>query len=139
MARRRHLFNFRAVGAIIVLVFAALKLPAGTTAATLPPIIVSPAAATTTASTTTQISLLGLAADSVRSISVSGSVSGHHRENGQRYRSLPGESFISTSSFAAGETVTVAIGVPVVGALQVTYSFTVARHRETTPIGACAI
>ncbi|HEY5274408.1 MAG TPA: arylsulfotransferase family protein [Acidimicrobiales bacterium] len=122
-------------GLVAVLLAATLVTEVGTWsgAADTEPIVVSPAAGTTTASTSTQISLLGTAAKSVTSIVVTGSASGSHTGTLRRYASEPGESFLPTRPFQAGETVTVQVGVPLVGAPSGTYKFVVAQRVTVTP------
>jgi hypothetical protein len=97
------------------------------------PVIVSPAAGSMTASPTTQISLLGAAASSIHSIRVSGSRSGVHRGTFRSFVAARGKSFLPSQPFQPGETVTVSLGVPVVGAASGSYSFVVARRVRVTP------
>jgi hypothetical protein len=70
-------------------------------------VIVSPLPGSVAALPGTQISFLGASAGSLRSISVVGSVSGRHRGRLRSYAAATGASFLPSTPFSPGETVTV--------------------------------
>jgi Arylsulfotransferase (ASST) len=69
-----------------------------------------------------------VAALGLKTIVVTGSVTGPHAGRMRRYASAPGESFLMSEPFQAGETVTVQVGLPVAGSPSGTYAFTVAQQ-----------
>jgi outer membrane protein assembly factor BamB len=89
---------------IALLIFGALALPAGASAASA---TISPLPGSTTAMPATQISFLGPAASTLGSISVVGSQSGRHAGRLRAYSSMRGASFVPSKPFFPGEHVTV--------------------------------
>ena len=96
--------------------------PAASAAA---PVAISPAPGTPDASPATQISILGVAAQKIESVSVTGSVSGAHPGRLASYRGAQGASFILSQPLTQGESV--AAVVRIAGMAPITDSFTVAR------------
>ncbi len=86
---------------------------------------ISPAPGTPDASPATQVSILGTPAASIRSVTVTGSVTGHHAGRLRVYRSAPGASFLPARGFAQGERVRIRIVIR--GRRPIGESFTVAH------------
>ncbi|HET9105339.1 MAG TPA: arylsulfotransferase family protein [Solirubrobacteraceae bacterium] len=86
---------------------------------------ISPAPGTPDASPDTQISVLGVPARSVRSVTVIGSASGRHTGRLRAYASAPGASYLLDRSLAPGESVRLRVVVAGRGAIN--ERFTVAH------------
>ena len=89
-------------------------------------VTVSPAPGSRTADPATQLSFLGQPASQLGTIQVDGSDSGVHTGRLEAYSTGNGASFVPTTPFVAGETVTVHTSLPIAGARSGTYSFVVA-------------
>jgi hypothetical protein len=96
------------------------------------PITVSPAPGTPDASPATQISILGVAPERIRSARVSGSLSGLHRGAFHSYSGRRGASFVLRRPLDEGEHVSVLLGIA--GHSPIRFSFGVARLAPTPPI-----
>jgi hypothetical protein len=90
-----------------------------------PPLAISPAPGTPDASPSTQISILGVARDRIRSVSVTGSASGLHPGALRAYSAKRGASFVPRRPLDQGERVSVLVRID--GRTPVAFSFTVAR------------
>ena len=123
-----------ALGGLAVLVVLMLLAAPARTA---PPIALSPLNGTPDASPQTQISFLGVPANEIAHVSVTGSRSGRHSGTLKSYVSAPGASFVPTHPFRQGERVTASAVVGPAGhAARVSTTFTVARlaaYRATRP------
>jgi hypothetical protein len=112
------------LGALALALATTMTLAAGAQAA----VALSPLNGTPDASPETQISFLGVPANEISHVSVTGSHSGAHSGKLESYASSPGASFLPTRPFTQGENVTVSA---VVGAAhhteRVATSFTIAR------------
>jgi Arylsulfotransferase (ASST) len=95
-------------------------------------VIVSPAAGTPDASPRTQISVLGVMPDRIRSIQVRGSASGLVVGAVHAYSDRRGASYVLRRSLKGGEGVTVTLRLA--GRAPLRWSFTVARLAATPPI-----
>jgi hypothetical protein len=89
-------------------------------------LIVSPQAGTPAASARTQVSLLGVAAEAIGSVTVTGSKTGAHPGHLAPYAAVQGASFLPDKRFASGERVSVV--VQVAGAAPLRWSFRIARR-----------
>lgn len=98
-----------------------------------PPVYVFPAPGSHFASPTAQIVFRGLPVDRLGTITVTGSVSGVHAGTVQGDSDGDGGSFIPSSPFAAGETVTVSSSLNLEGSHNGTYQFQVARPAPPLP------
>src|SRR5262245_56138993 len=92
---------------------------------------VSPAPGTPDASPQTQISILGVAPKSIRSVRVAGATSGAHRGHLRFYSGGRGASFLLSQPLTQGERVTVDLRVR--GRAPKRWSFTVARLGAAQP------
>ena len=101
-------------------------------AATSPAPTISPAAGTPDASPQTQISILGVAPRTIKSVQAVGSKTGAHAGRLRSYSDLSGASFVPAQPFAAGERVSVTIRVT--GRSPVALSFTVATPASAPPV-----
>src|SRR5579875_875727 len=101
----------------------ALLVPAAARAAT---VAVFPSPGDRVATPTTQITIRGVPTSAFGTITVTGSRSGAHTGTIRADSDGQGGSFIPTTPFAVGETVTVATGLDVAGASGGTWHFTVA-------------
>jgi hypothetical protein len=103
-------------------------------------VAVYPTAGSKVASPQTQISLRGVAAGTIGTVSVTGSRSGPHPGTLRADSDGDGASFYPTQPFTPGEQVTVTTSLDVVGGQSGRYSFTVSRptafpatqHNEAT-------
>jgi hypothetical protein len=96
---------------------------------------VSPMPGSGTANPATQISFLGAPAGQVRSVSVSGSVSGSHAGQLRAYSQGDGASFIPAKAFTAGEKVTVRAVIGSGKGRAVSFAFHVDTPYPTSKIG----
>jgi hypothetical protein len=89
---------------------------------------VYPRPETHTASTTTQVNVRGVDSTSITSaqVGIVGSTSGHHTGRWVADSDGHGASFYPSTPFAAGEQVTVTIGVPICGAKHGKLTFSIA-------------
>ena len=89
---------------------------------------VYPSPGTHTASTTTQVSIRSVASSSMMSaqVGIVGSKSGHHSGRWIADSDGDGASFYPNAPFAAGEAVTVTVGVPICGATHAQTTFSIA-------------
>ncbi len=94
--------------------------------------MISPEPGTLDASPRTQISILGAAPGTIRSVTVRGSASGTHAGALRSYSANRGASFVPAKPLAQGERV--AVRVRVAGHGPIRFSFTVARFAPTPPI-----
>src|SRR5262245_44660095 len=101
---------------------AALGAPAAARAAD---VAISPANGTLDASPQTQISILGAAPRSIRSVSVTGSSTGAHDGKLHAYSHRRGASFVPAQQFEQGERVTAVVKIK--GRKPARFSFTIAR------------
>jgi len=120
--RRRHLIAGLAVTALIA--------PSGAVASS-GRLTISPQPNTPDASPATQISILGVARQSIRSVGVSGQASGPHSGNLRSYSHHRGASFVLDHPLAQGEPVSVEIRIK--GRKPIRYSFTVATLGAKLP------
>jgi hypothetical protein len=90
----------------------------------LPPVTISPLSGTQDASPNTQISILGLPATTIRSVMVTGSISGNHSGQLVPYAARQGASFVLDQPLTQGEQVTATVSIA--GSAPVTSLFTVA-------------
>jgi hypothetical protein len=90
-------------------------------------VVVSPAPGSRTASAGTQLSFLGASARRLRPISVTGSRSGSHGGRLRNYSGGGGASFLPSTPFVPGETVTVHVPLRIVGAASGTFRFVVGQ------------
>jgi Arylsulfotransferase (ASST) len=93
---------------------------------------ISPLPGTPDANPDTQISILGPAARTIRSVSVIGSVSGAHRGRLESYAGVPGASFVLDHPLTQGEHVRVTVQIK--GRKATRLSFTVARLGAVQPV-----
>jgi hypothetical protein len=105
------------------LAIAALAAPAGASASN-GRLTISPQANTPDASPATQISILGVARNQIRSVGVTGQASGQHSGRLRSYSANRGASFLLDQPLAQGETASVEIRIK--GRKPIRYSFTVA-------------
>jgi Arylsulfotransferase (ASST) len=103
------------------LAIAALAAPAGAHASSL---TISPQPGTPDASPQTQISILGVPRPQIRSVQVTGQVSGPHSGSLRSYSGHRGASFLPDQALTQGEAVSVEIRIK--GRKPIRYSFTVA-------------
>ncbi len=94
-------------------------------------VTVSPEPGSQTADPHTQVSFLGRPASQLGAITVTGSVSGVHAGTLEAYSTGNGASFLPTTPFTPGETVTVATSLPIAGGTNGDFTFTVA---QTVPL-----
>jgi hypothetical protein len=94
------------------------------------PVSVSPVASAEAAAPRTQISLRGRSLRQLGRIEVSGSKTGRHAGRLRPHADGDGASFLPVEPFAAGETVTVRTGLPILGARAGDFRFTVARPAQ---------
>lgn len=113
--RRRYL--------IAGLAIAMLAAPAGASASSTK-LTISPQPDTPDASPQTQISILGVARQAIRSVSVTGQTSGSHSGHLSSYSGHRGASFVLDQQLTQGESVSVAIRIK--GRKPIRYPFTVA-------------
>jgi hypothetical protein len=92
---------------------------------------ISPQPATVDASPATEISVLGVAPDRIRSVRATGALSGRHRGRLRPYSGQRGASFVPRTPFTQGERVDVAIRIR--GLPMRRYSFRVAHLGATQP------
>jgi hypothetical protein len=111
------------------LVFTALVAPA---AASTGGLAISPQPGTPDASPQTQISILGVRPGLIRSVSVTGSVSGAHVGRLRPYSGGRGASFVPAKAFSQGERVRVTVRIE--GKAATRFSFTVARLGAAQPV-----
>jgi Arylsulfotransferase (ASST) len=104
----------------------------GTALARSPALRISPQPGTLDASPRTQLSILGAAPRQIRSVKVSGSLSGAHGGALRAYSANRGASFVLGKPLAQGEQV--AVRIRVAGHSPIGFSFTVARLAPTPPI-----
>ena len=102
------------------------------TAHSTPRLTISPEPGTPDASPATQISILGPAPRKIRSVSVTGSLSGAHAGALRAYSGGRGASFVLDEPLTQGELV--AVGIRIAGRKPVRFSFTVARLAPTPPV-----
>jgi len=95
-------------------------------------IAVSPAPGTPDASPQTQISVLGVAPGRIRSVSVSGALSGAHAGRLRNYSGARGASFLLRSPLEQGERVRVVVRIR--GHAPLRHSFAVARFGAPQPL-----
>ncbi len=110
------------------LAIAALAAPAGAHASSL---AISPQPSTPDASPQTQISILGVPRQQIRSVQVTGQVSGPHSGRLRSYSGHRGASFLPDQALTQGETVSVEIRIK--GRKPIRYSFTVATLGPKLP------
>ena len=115
-----------------VLAAASAATAASAAAKSSPPLAISPAPGTPDASPSTQISILGVAPARIRSVSVTGSVSGLHSGALRAYSARRGASFVPSRPLDQGEQVSVLVRID--GRAPVAFSFTVARLGPTPPV-----
>ena len=96
------------------------------------PLTISPAPGTPDASPATQISILGVAPDRIRSVRVSGSSSGSHGGAFHAYSGRRGASFVLRRPLVQGEQVSVTVRIE--GRAPLAWTFTVARLATTPPV-----
>ena len=96
------------------------------------PVAISPASGTPDASPTTQISVLGIAPDQLRSARVDGTVSGLHRGAFHPYSGRRGASFVLRRPLEGGEHVSVVVRFAHRNPRR--FSFTVARLATVPPV-----
>jgi hypothetical protein len=118
--RRRYL-----VGGLLML---ALALPVGASA---DPLTISPQPGTPDASPDTQISILGVTRQAIRSVQVTGQASGAHAGHLRSYSGHRGASFVLDQPLAQSESVSVEIWVK--GRKPIRFSFTVAHLGAKLP------
>ncbi|HET8672695.1 MAG TPA: arylsulfotransferase family protein [Thermoleophilaceae bacterium] len=111
---------------------AAAPLAAACTPALAAQVAVSPGPGTPDASPQTQISILGAPSKRIRSLSVTGALSGAHSGRLRAYSGRRGASFLLRSPLAQGERVTVVIRIR--GRAPLRYSFSVARSGAAQPL-----
>jgi hypothetical protein len=104
----------------------------GASAARAADVAISPAPGTPDASPQTQISILGVAPKSIRSVSVTGSTSGAHQGRLRAYSRRRGASFVPTQPFTQGERVRAVVQIR--GRAPRRFSFTIARLGPTQPV-----
>jgi hypothetical protein len=92
---------------------------------------ISPAPNTPDASPQTQISILGVAPGRIKSVQVTGQMSGMHAGRLQPYSGKRGASFVLAQSLTQGESV--AVVVRLAGRAPIRFSFTVAHLAPTPP------
>ena len=95
---------------------------------------VSPAPGSTYAESGTEISFIGLHSRDVAGIAVTGSKTGRHTGRYVSYSTGAGASFLPAKPFAVGERVTVAAPFRIAGTSGKTFSFTIAKPTNTTPV-----
>src|ERR1700761_2679497 len=122
-----------AAGAALMLAGAALG-ATGVARAAAAPVDVFPIPGGHVAAPSTQITFRGIPASQLGTISVTGSKSGSHPGRVLADSDGDGASFIPTTPFKAGETVTVHTGLDIVGGSAGTYSFTVATPAGRIPL-----
>jgi hypothetical protein len=93
-----------------------------------PPVSVYPSHSTLAASPETHITVRGAAADELDDVEITGSRSGHHTGRWESHPDGEGAVFIPERAFAAGERVTVDVGMRVAGAQEDGSAFVVARR-----------
>src|SRR5690349_7419561 len=113
-------------------ILAVLALVAAPAAARASDLAISPAAGTPDASPQTQISILGVAPRSIRSVSATGSTTGPHHGRLRAYRGPRGASFVPAQPFAQGERVSAVVRIK--GRAPARFSFTIARFGPTQPV-----
>jgi hypothetical protein len=96
------------------------------------PPTISPAPGTPDASPQTQISILGVAPNRIRSVRVSGSSSGLHGGTSHPYSGRRGASFVLRRPLAEGEQVSVVVRIE--GRAPLRWTFTVARFARVPPV-----
>ena len=96
------------------------------------PLTVSPAPGTPDASPQTQISVLGVAPQRIRSVTARGSLTGAHQGAIRVYSGRRGASFVPARPFSEGETVAVAIDVA--GRAPTRYTFAIAQLAAVPPV-----
>ncbi len=119
---------------VIVAIAAALLGPAGSAAAAPSgdaKLTISPQPNTPDASPETQISILGVARQAIRSVGVTGQASGAHAGHLSSYSRGRGASFLLDQPLTQGESVSVKIRIK--GRKPIRYSFTVARLGAKLP------
>ncbi len=112
------------------LAIAALAAPAGASASS-GKLTISPQSNTPDASPQTQISILGVARQAIRSVSVTGQASGGHPGHLSSYSRHRGGSFLLDQPLTQGESVSVEIHIQ--GRKPIRYSFTVATLGAKLP------
>lgn len=115
--------------ATALLLAVALLAPAAARAGT---VSVFPSPGDRVATPSTQITIRGVPTSAFGTITVTGSKTGVHAGTVEADSDGDGGSFIPAKPFAAGETVTVATGLPVAGAVGGTWSFQVATPGAVT-------
>jgi hypothetical protein len=119
----------RGVAATVVAAFVSLAMAAGASAQP-PAVSVYPLPGTVYSLPQTQITFRGIPASQIGSVQVVGSSTGAHTGSIQADSDGQGGSFIPSSPFAPGETVTVTTGLNVVGGTNGSFHFAIA-----TPFG----
>jgi hypothetical protein len=125
----------RVAGTMLATVALLATSPVGAAAApssAAPAPMISPAPGTPDASTTTQISIFGIARSRIESVRVTGSVSGGHAGKLEAYSADQGASFVPSSPFTAGESVTAVVKLK--NLKPITDRFTIEHPGTTLPL-----
>jgi hypothetical protein len=121
----------RARSRLAVLAAAALTCAASASSA-VSRVMISPEPGTTDASPTTQISIFGVRPSKIRSVSVTGAISGRHAGGLHAYSAHRGASFLLRQPLDQGERV--AVSVRLAGRPSIAFAFTVAHLDNIPPV-----